>query len=65
LAKKNKVNIYPVDSEHSALYSLIKNKDKTKKIKELIITASGGMFYNYSYKQLDDIKYKDAINNPN
>ena len=65
LAIKNKANIYPVDSEHSALYSLIKNKDQTKKIKELIITASGGMFYNYSYKQLNDVKYTDAINNPN
>ena len=65
LAIKNKVNIYPVDSEHSALYSLIKNKDKTKKTKELIITASGGMFYNSSYKQLNSVKYHDAINNPN
>ena len=65
LAIKHKVNIYPVDSEHSALYSLIKNKDKTKKIKELIITASGGMFYNYSYKQLNNVRYQDAINNPN
>ena len=65
LAIKNKVNIYPVDSEHSALYSLIKNKDKTKKIKELIITASGGMFYNTSYKQLNKVEYQDAINNPN
>ena len=65
LAVKYKVNIYPVDSEHSALYSLIKNRDKTKKVKELIITASGGMFYNSSYKELNNVKYQDAINNPN
>ena len=54
LAKKNKIKIYPVDSEHSAIYSLIKQKHKNKKIKEIIITASGGNFYNFSYKQLED-----------
>ncbi len=65
LAKKNKVKIYPIDSEHSAIYSLLKQKPKNKKIKEIIITASGGNFYNFSYKKLFNVKYKQAISNPN
>lgn len=65
LAKKYKVKIYPVDSEHSAIYSLLQQKPKNKKIKEIIITASGGSFYDFSYKQLANVKYEQAISNPN
>lgn len=65
LAKKNKVKIYPIDSEHSAIYSLLQQKPNDKKVKEIIITASGGNFYNFSYKKLINVKYKQAISNPN
>ena len=65
IANKNNVKIFPVDSELSAIYSLLKYKHKNKKIKEIIITASGGNFYKYKYNQLLKVKYKDAISNPN
>ena len=61
LAKKNNVSIYPVDSEHTALYSLIKNQDK--KIKRLYITASGGRYYNDDKKNLNP-SFEEAIKHP-
>lgn len=63
LAKQNKVNIFPVDSEHSSLYELMKI-DK-KNIKNIYITASGGKYFNYSNKEKSNIKFHDAIQHPN
>lgn len=60
LAKKNKVNIYPIDSEHTSLMHIIKNRQS--KFKRLYITASGGPFYNA--KRLDKITFRQAINHP-
>ncbi len=63
LCIKNKVNIYPIDSEHSSIYDvLINNK---KKVKKIIITCSGGAFYNHSKKQLENICINDALKHPN
>ena len=58
--KKNKTKIIPVDSEHSAIYTLINN---FKDIKKVIITASGGVFRDY--QNFEGIKPCDAISNPN
>jgi len=62
-AKKNNVNIIPVDSEHSAIFQCIK-KEESKKIKRLILTASGGPFLNYTKKQLKNVTLKEALNHP-
>ena len=50
LAKKNNVNIIPVDSEHCAIHQCIKDISQVDK---LIITASGGPFL---HKSIDDMK---------
>lgn len=60
-AKKQKCKIVPVDSEHSAIYSL---KKAHKNIKNVIITASGGPFRDKT-KGFDNIKVEDAIRHPN
>ncbi|MBZ7938845.1 1-deoxy-D-xylulose-5-phosphate reductoisomerase [Campylobacter sp. W0014] len=54
--------IIPVDSEHSALNFLLKDK---KNIKKLYITASGGAFYKSKIKDLKDVSPKDALRHPN
>ncbi len=59
-AKKNNVKIIPVDSEHTALYSLIYNQEK--KIKKLYITASGGKYYNC--EKFEDYSFDDVIKHP-
>lgn len=54
--------IIPVDSEHSALNFLLKDK---KNIKKLYITASGGAFHKSKIKDLKDVSPKDALKHPN
>lgn len=63
IAKKNKVLIYPIDSEHSSFYKVLKHLNKNS-IKNLIITASGGPFWGYSKSQLKSIELKQALNHP-
>ena len=55
--------LVPLDSEHNAIYHLIKNKKKNS-IKDYLITASGGNFYNYKHDDLKKIKPENAIIHP-
>ena len=64
-AKKNNVNIIPVDSEHSAIFQCLQGCEKKSDINKLILTASGGPFFG---KKLDELKYvlpEDALKHPN
>ena len=63
LAEKNNAKIIPVDSEHSAIFCLI-NQCKKENISEIVITASGGPFRNYSMQQLKNVTLSDALNHP-
>ena len=63
-AKKNGVNILPVDSEHSAIFQALQG-EKEKNIERLIITASGGSFRDYSRAQLEGVTVEQALNHPN
>ena len=58
-AKRLNRKIIPVDSEHSAIYNLIKAHNK---IHSVVITASGGPFY--QKKNLDNVTVEEAINHP-
>lgn len=62
-AQKNNAAIIPVDSEHSALFNLIQ-KIGTDSISELIITASGGPFRNYTKEQIAAVTVEQALNHP-
>ncbi len=63
-AKKNNVNIFPVDSEHSAIYQcLLGNKDK--QVEKIIITASGGPFRGKKIEELKNITPMQALKHPN
>jgi 1-deoxy-D-xylulose-5-phosphate reductoisomerase len=53
--------LVPIDSEHSAIYQIL-SKSKRKNVKKIIITASGGPFYDR--KILDNITPKEALNHP-
>ncbi|MCM0626262.1 1-deoxy-D-xylulose-5-phosphate reductoisomerase [Lysinibacillus sp. OL1_EC] len=63
-AKKYKVAILPVDSEHSAIFQSM-NGENPKNIERLIITASGGSFRDKTREQLKDVTVADALNHPN
>ena len=58
------VNIYPVDSEHSAIFQCLVGEDNNK-IENIILTASGGPFRNKSLDDLKKISKKEALNHPN
>ena len=60
---KNKTNYQPVDSEHFAIYELMKNIN-TNILKDIYITASGGPFLNTKIKDLKGISIKKALNHP-
>jgi len=63
LAKKNSVEIIPVDSEHSAIFHLLKERAK-KDIKYIYLTASGGPFLKLSKNKWGRITIEDALNHP-
>lgn len=64
LAKKNNVQILPVDSEHSAIYQCLVG-EKQSEIKNLIITASGGAFRGLTKNEIKNKKASDALKHPN
>ncbi|MCS7280903.1 MAG: 1-deoxy-D-xylulose-5-phosphate reductoisomerase [Desulfobacterota bacterium] len=61
--KKNNVKLIPVDSEHSALYQLLKKTNRNE-VKSIILTASGGPFKDLSKKDLRKVKPEDALKHP-
>lgn len=64
LAKEKKVDILPVDSEHSAIFQCI-GQNGTKEIEKLLLTASGGPFFGKKRKELMDITVEEALKHPN
>ena len=63
--KKNNVNMYPVDSEHSAIFQCLQGMNQKKELKKLILTASGGPFFGKKIDNLKNVTVKDALNHPN
>lgn len=58
------VKLFPIDSEHSALWQLIEHEPKDR-IQKIIITASGGSFRELSRKELEKVTIDQALNHPN
>ncbi|MDC7125087.1 MAG: 1-deoxy-D-xylulose-5-phosphate reductoisomerase [Spirochaetales bacterium] len=63
LAKKNNANLLPVDSEHSAIWQLIRGFKK-EHIAEIILTASGGAFRNLPVSSLKNVSVSAALAHP-
>ena len=63
-AIKNNVNIYPVDSEHSAIFQCLAGEHMNE-IEKIYLTASGGPFRGYSLDQLEKVTKDDALKHPN
>ena len=58
------VNIFPVDSEHSALFQCIVG-EMYNPIEKIYLTASGGPFRGKTTQELQDIKPEQALKHPN
>ncbi|MEL6559521.1 MAG: 1-deoxy-D-xylulose-5-phosphate reductoisomerase [Bacteroidota bacterium] len=64
LAKAKGVNIYPVDSEHSAIFQCLVGEFHNP-IEKIILTASGGPFRGRNRDFLKTATKKDALKHPN
>ena len=63
LAAQYRVNILPVDSEHSAIFQSIVGEGNNH-IDKILLTASGGPFRNYTLEQMRGVKAADALKHP-
>ena len=63
-AKDNNVKIYPIDSEHSAIFQCLQGNDH-KQLRKIILTASGGPFFNKKKPELENVTIEQALNHPN
>ena len=64
LSRKYQVDIYPVDSEHSAIFQCLMGEYKNP-IEKIYLTASGGPFRGYTLDQLKTVGVKQALKHPN
>ena len=64
LADKTNVKIYPVDSEHSAIWQCLVGED-IKEVNKIILTGSGGPFRELPIEKFNTITLNQALNHPN
>lgn len=64
LAKEKGVNIYPVDSEHSAIFQCLVGEFQNP-IEKIYLTASGGPFRGFTHEQLQTVSLAQALKHPN
>ncbi len=62
-AKRVGVDIFPVDSEHSAIWQCLKGEENAE-IHSLILTASGGPFRNTPFEQMQAVTVEQALAHP-
>jgi 1-deoxy-D-xylulose-5-phosphate reductoisomerase len=60
--RRYRARILPIDSEHSALWQCLRGEKSG--VARLILTASGGSFYNYQSYQLAKVTIEDALHHP-
>ncbi|NCC16377.1 MAG: 1-deoxy-D-xylulose-5-phosphate reductoisomerase [Clostridia bacterium] len=64
LARKKGISIYPVDSEHSAIFQSLQGNEGNS-VRRILLTASGGPFRGKKKKELLNITAADALKHPN
>lgn len=64
LAREKGVSIYPVDSEHSAIFQSLQG-NKENPIRRILLTASGGPFRGKTREELEHVTAADALRHPN
>ena len=62
--KENKVDLLPVDSEHSAIFQCLSGLNNPN-LSKIIITASGGPFKDFPTEKLKDVTVEMALKHPN
>ena len=63
--KEKGVKLLPVDSEHSAIFQCLQDKNSAPSLKKILLTASGGPFFGYTTEQLSKVTKEQALKHPN
>ncbi len=63
-AAERGVKIYPIDSEHSAIFQCLHGEDPSQ-VKKILLTASGGPFYGKTRDELENVTIEQALKHPN
>lgn len=63
-AAARSVKIFPVDSEHSAIYQCLEGNSR-EDLKRILLTASGGPFRGKTAKELEEVTVDEALRHPN
>ena len=63
--KENGVKLLPVDSEHSAIFQCLQAAPPDKKLKKILLTASGGPFFGKTTDELRGVTVEQALAHPN
>lgn len=63
-AKEKNLRILPIDSEHSAIFQSLMASGGSS-IERILLTASGGPFFGYSYEKLKTVTKAQALKHPN
>ena len=64
ITRKTGAKIFPVDSEHSAIWQCLAGED-SKEINKIILTGSGGPFRELPIEKFSTITVEEALNHPN
>ena len=64
LLKESKAELFPIDSEHSAIWQCLRG-EKAEEVEKLILTASGGPFFGLTKDEMKEKKKEDALKHPN
>lgn len=63
-AEKHQARILPVDSEHSAIFQCLQGAPAARRLKKILLTASGGPFFGQTKDQLTYVTPKKALEHP-
>ena len=63
-ARKHGVKIFPIDSEHSAIFQSMEGHRKVD-IRRIVLTASGGPFWDWPIHDLEHVTPEQALQHPN
>lgn len=64
LLKRNpNVNLFPIDSEHSAIWQSLQGGTK-EEVEKIVLTCSGGPFRGMKKKQLENVTVEQALGHP-
>ncbi len=64
-AQSKNVKLFPIDSEHSAIFQCLEAINRKKDLKKIILTASGGPFFGKNFEELKSVSIIQALAHPN